>query len=156
MRTFCQSVALVLAVGALYFFLRNHDRVSADLVAYVARSKWEISPGVLKGLAVQRADSWIGCILLGSALILHMASAIASRRWRPIAEHPVIVAAALLLSGLTLWGAATLSHRVANETQARVRGILTLPPATQISSSGEVMRPPRATLRPARSALHEG
>jgi hypothetical protein len=154
MRTFCQSAALALAAGALYFLLRNHDRVSADLVAYVARSKWEIGPGVLKGLAVQRADAWIGCVLLGSALLLQTGSAIAYGRWKAIAERPLIVVLAFLLSGLVLWGAAAVSHRLASDTQARVRGILTLPPATQISWSGE--EPRRLRERPSRSLLHEG
>ena len=95
MRTFCQSAAPVLAVGALYFLLRNHDRVSADLVAYVARSKWEISAGALKGLAVQRADAWIACVLLGCALFLQTASAVACGRWKSISERPLAVGLAL-------------------------------------------------------------
>ncbi len=154
MRTFCQSVAVVLTFGALYFLLRNHDRASADLVAYVARSKWEISPGVLKGMAIQRADAWIGCSLLVGAVLLHLGSSIGAGHWRTLAERRFAVLAALVVSGLVLWGAAIASHRMANDTQARVRTILTLPPASQVSWSGPPLRDVR--LKPTRSFLHEG
>jgi hypothetical protein len=154
LRAYYQSAALALTVGALYFLLRSHDSASAEVVAFVARSKWEMSPGVLRGLAMQRADAWVACSLLGGAVLLQMGGAAVSGRWNLLAQRPGAVLAAVLCSGLVVAGAAAVSHRLADDAEARVRSILALPPASQLSWNGE-SRPP-LRLRPPRAFLHEG
>ncbi len=152
MRTFCYSVAFVLTVGAVYFLLRNHDRASADIVAYVARSKWEIGPGVLRGLAAQRADVIIAVSLLVLATMCQIAAGTAGLFAR-VHRHALVFLGALILSAGVLIASGVVAKRIANTTQARVADILSLPPATQVNWHVGAWAPRPGT--PVR-LLHEG
>jgi uncharacterized membrane protein YccF (DUF307 family) len=69
-RTFIQTIALILTLISAYFLLRCSLGLSAIDIAELSSTKWGYNTDVVKNLSQQQADAKIGFIIMLLSFIL--------------------------------------------------------------------------------------
>jgi len=67
-----QIAALILAGESAIFLGKGNLGLSAEIISEIATTKYGYNPYVIKSLADQNADSWVGSILLFVSIVLQM------------------------------------------------------------------------------------
>jgi len=101
----------------------------------MASTKLGYNPEVVRSLAQQRADTWIGLIFLIAAFVLSLWNLLWPMRWSDFAVHKGAAAYALVLALLLGVGAYFLSNELAVTHEQRVNGILEKPAASHPAES---------------------
>ncbi len=131
LRTFIQITGLLLTLEAAVFLAKGNLGLSAETIAQLSSTKFGYNPDVIRSLAQQRADTWIGVALLLLALALQMWNALWPMRWDDFAVHKGAAVYALVFSLVLGFGAFFLSYELAAGTELRVKRILEAPPPAQ-------------------------
>ena len=72
LRTFIQITGLILTLEAAVFLAKGNLGLFAETIAGLSSTKYNYNSDVINSLAQQRADAWIGVILLLLAFSLQM------------------------------------------------------------------------------------
>ena len=124
LRTFIQITALTLTLEAAIFLARGNLGLSVEAIAQLARTGWVYNLDVASSLSHQRADTWIGVILLLAAFGLQMGNTLWPVRWKDFGVSRLGAVLAVLVSALVLMGVFMLSARLVAGTETRVRELL--------------------------------
>lgn len=132
LRTFIQVAALVLTLESAIFLTKGNLGLSAKLIAQLASTKWNYNFDVARSLSTQRADTWIGVILLLAAFGLQMWNSLWPMRIGDFAVDKTGVLVALVVCAIVFVGCLLLSNRIASVTEEAVKGILNPPTAKEV------------------------
>ncbi len=124
LRTFIQTCSLSLTLEAAVFLAKGNLGLSAEVIARLSLHRWEHNSSVIKNLAMQRADTWIGVILLFVAFALQMTNLLWPLRFADFEVSSTGALAAIAFSILVFGFALLLSRRIAARTEAEVQQIL--------------------------------
>jgi len=132
LRTFIQFAALVLTVESAFFLARGNLELSANVIARLACTGWGYNVEIVKILASQRADTWVGFVLLLFALVFQMGNAF----WRMVIDdyddaNKAGKVWALVFSLIVFAGAYLVSNGMSLSTQSKVNKILSSPTSCQ-------------------------
>lgn len=130
LRTFIQITGLILTREEAVFLAKGNLGLSAETIAELSSTKYNYNSGVINSLVQQRADTWIGVILLLLAFSLQMWNALWPMRWDDFAVHKGAAVYALVFSLVLGFRAFFLSKELAG-TEVRVKRILEGPPPAQ-------------------------
>ena len=122
-RTFIQITSLFLILEAAFFLAKGNLGLSARAIAELASTKWDFNPDLIANLAQQRADTWIGVLLLLIAFALQMMNVMWPMRWSDFTVHKGAAVYAVVLSIVIGFGAFYLSKQIARNTAADVEMI---------------------------------
>lgn len=128
LRTFIQITALILTLEAAFFLAKGNLGLSAETIAEISSTKWDYNSNVIRSLAQQRADTWIGVVFLLLGFVLQMWNALWPMRYDDFAVHKGAAIYALVFSAILGFGAFFLSRELAGNTDDRVKRILEAPP----------------------------
>ena len=129
-RTFIQVAGLAFTLEAAVFLMRANIGLSAETIAQIASTKWGYYPDVVRSLAQQRADTWIGFAFLLAAFVLSLCNLLWPMRWGDFAVHKGGAVSALVLALVFGFGALYLSKQLAATHEQRVKRILETPPTS--------------------------
>lgn len=129
-RTFIQVAGLAFTLEAAFFLARANIGLSAETLAQIASTKWGYNPDVVRSLAQQRADTWIGFAFLLAAFVLSLWNLLWPMRWDDFAVHKGGAVSALVLALVLGFAALYLSKQLAAAHEQRVNRILERPPAS--------------------------
>ena len=128
LRTFIQITGLALTLEAAAFLAKGNLGLSAESIAALSSTKVGYNPDVIRSLAQQRADTWIGVVLLLLAFTLQMWNALWPMRWDDFSVHKGAAIYALVFSLVLGFGAFFLSYELAAATEGHVKRALDAPP----------------------------
>lgn len=123
-RTFIQVTSLVFTLEAAIFLAKGNLGLSAETIAEISSTEWDYNLDVVKSLARQRADTWVGIILLLLAFGLQMWNVLWPMRLGDFAIHRGAAIYAIVFSLVLGFGGVFLTREVADKTVERVQGIL--------------------------------
>lgn len=123
-RTFIQVAGIAFTIEAALFLAKAGFGLSAETIAQMASAKWDHNADVVRSLAQQRADTWIGCIFLIGAFVLSLTHTLWPMRWVDFAVHKGAAAFAVGLAVLLGFGAYHLSGELARMNVEAVNHIL--------------------------------
>jgi len=129
LRTFIQITGLVLTLEAALFLAKGNLGLSADTIAELSSTKWGHNLDVVRSLAQQRADTWIGVSLLLAAFFLQMWNLLWPMRWVDFAIHRGAAVYAVVFCLVLGFGAVFLSREIAASTVTRVSNAFAEAPA---------------------------
>lgn len=135
LRTFIQVTGLILTLEAAIFLAKGNLGLSAGAIAQLSSAKWDYNADLIQNLAQQRADTWVGVLLLLLAFALQMGNALWEMRFDDDIVHRGAVAYGVVFCAVIAFGAFFLSREIASTTEARVKSIFAM----------EVARPASAT-----------
>ena len=122
-RTFIQISSLFLTLEAALFLAKGNLGLSARAIAELASAKWDFNADLISNLSQQRADTWIGVLLLLIAFALQIVNAMWPMRWSDFTVHKGATVYAVVISIVIGFGAFYLSKQVARNTAADVEMI---------------------------------
>jgi hypothetical protein len=128
-------MGLVFTLEAAFFLAKANVGLSAEHIAELASTKWDYNPDVVRGLAQQRADTWVGFTFLIAAFVMSLWNTLWPMRWVDFAVHKGAAAYALALAMLLGFGAFHLSKQLAGTHEQNVKAILDLPPTPTAAHS---------------------
>jgi len=140
LRTFIQVTSLVLTLEAAFFLARGNLGLSAENIAELGKMKLDYNADVIWSLSEQRADTWIGVVLLLMAFSLQMANTLWQVRWVDFAVSKRGAVLGVIVSAVIGVGAYALSPDLAKRTEARVKQILEVPAPTAPKPSGQPLK----------------
>ncbi len=126
-RSFIQISSLVLTLEAAIFLAKGNLGLSAHAIAEISATKWNYNADLIASLAQQRADTWVGVVLLLGAFSLQMWNALWPMRWVDFSIHKGAVAYAVVFCVVLGFGALFLAKEVAHYTALDVKKILERP-----------------------------
>jgi hypothetical protein len=126
-RTFIQITSLVLTLEAAIFLAKGNLGLSPQAIAEISSTKWDYNSDLISSLAQQRADTWVGVVLLLGAFFLQMANALWPMRYVDFDVHKGAAAYAVVFSVVLGFGALFLAKEVAQSTASDVKKILDRP-----------------------------
>jgi hypothetical protein len=126
-RTFIQITSLVLTLEAAIFLAKGNLGLSAQAIAEISSTKWDYNSDLITSLAQQRADTWVGVVLLLGAFFLQMGNALWPMRWADFDVHKGAAVYAVAFSVMLGFGAFFLAREVAHSTSSDVKKILERP-----------------------------
>ena len=127
-RTFIQITALVLTLEAAFFLAKGNLGLSARVIAELSAMKLGHNPDVVRGLSVQRADTWVGVVLLLSALLFQLWNALWPLRIGDFGVNREGVILSLVFCAIVFGISWWVSHSYAGRTEAQVQEIISKPP----------------------------
>ena len=74
LRTFIQVASLVLTIAAAVFLAKGGLALSPGAIAELAATKFDYNPDLLASFSAQRADTFVGTVLLFGGFILQFRS----------------------------------------------------------------------------------
>lgn len=122
--TFIQVSALILTLEAAFFLAKGNLGLSAETIAELSSTKWNYNKDTVTNLAAQRADTWVGIVLLLAAFALQMWNLLWPMRGDDFDVDVKGVLIAIVFGVLVLVASFLVSSKVAQITEARVLGIL--------------------------------
>ena len=122
-RSFIQIASLSLTLEAAFFLAKGNLGLSATTISELASAKWDFNADLIANLSQQRADAWIGVLLLLSTFALQMVYAMWPIRASDFAVHKGAAVYAVVLSIVIGFGAFYLSKHIARNTAADVEMI---------------------------------
>ena len=128
-RSFIQITSLSFTVLAALFLAKGNFGLSAETIAELAGTWFHHNAAVVKSLARQRADTWVGVIFLLAAFALQMWNALWPMTLGDLDTHRGAAGYAIVFSAVIAFGAYFLAVEVAANTEARSEQILAAPPA---------------------------
>ena len=123
-RTLVQMTALILTLEAAIFLARGNLGLSAQVIAELSSTKWGYNLDVAKSLAGQRADTWIGLVLILIAFILQLVNSLWPMRWMDFSVSKSGVVISVIVSGLAFLLFSLLARKVSSKTFDQVQAIL--------------------------------
>ena len=123
-RTFLLVAGLVLTLEAALFLAKGNLGLSAETIAQLSSTRWDYSTDVVRNLATQRADTWVGVVLLLAAFGLQLGNALWPSRWVDMQIHSGAVIYAIAFCAIVGIGAFYAAREVAAVTAARVEAVL--------------------------------
>ena len=123
-RTFIQIMSLILTLEAAIFLARGNLGLSAKVIAELSSTKFGYNSAVIGSLASQRADTWVGVVLLLFAFGLQLWNSLWPMRIGDFSINPWGVATAVVLGIAVGFGANVYSKYLSRTTDTQVREIL--------------------------------
>ena len=123
-RTFIQISSLLLTLEAAFFLAKGNLGLSAEMIAELSSTKWNYNSNIVDGLARQRAETWIGVVMLLAAFTLQMWNALWPMRFVDFGVHRGAAIYAVVLCLLIGVGAEFASRELAATTAKRVEAVL--------------------------------
>jgi hypothetical protein len=80
-------MGLVFTLEAAFFLAKANIGLSAEHIAELASTEWDYNPNVVRGLAQQRADTWVGFIFLIAAFVMSLWNTLWPMRWVDFTVH---------------------------------------------------------------------
>ncbi|MDP8248988.1 MAG: hypothetical protein P9M00_12670 [Candidatus Tritonobacter lacicola] len=142
MRTFIQVMALVMTLESAFFLTRGNLGLSAETIVKITQSYWAEfrNPNLIANLADQKADTWIGALLLFGAFVLQMWNTLWEKGWDSFGINRKGVCWALVFSSFLFVGCLFISKKVSVNTQKRVKSILSLSLSERINKLGSPIK----------------
>ena len=102
LRSFCQFSAILLTLGSSIFLLRSNLGLGPEQMAELSRTRLDYSPEVLRSLANQQAEAWVGLAMLLAAFLLSLVVSMMALRIRDLGRPDCrgVVLAALFAIGI--------------------------------------------------------
>jgi hypothetical protein len=123
-RTFLQVEGLVLAFVSAVFLVKGNIGLSPENIAKMASIRYGHNPDVVRSLAQQRADTWIGFFFFVSASSFSLCNTLWPMRWVDFNVNVGAAIFALALAPLLIFGVCAFSRRLGATYEQRVRQIL--------------------------------
>jgi hypothetical protein len=123
-RTFLQVTSLLLTIEAAVFLARSGLALSPEAIAELAATKVTYNPNLLASFSSQRADTFVGVVLLFIGFLLQMANALWSMRIDEFSVHKGAAGYALVFSLVVAFGAFYASREIAGYTQDAAKRVL--------------------------------
>lgn len=131
LRTLIQITALALTLESAIFLARGNLGLSAEVIAQLSRTGWGHNLDVAKSLSKQRADTWVGVVLLLIAFGLQLGNTLWPMRIKDFEVSWLGAVIAVLFSALAFWVTICLSGRLGDKTYTKVRQILSSPSTSE-------------------------
>jgi hypothetical protein len=122
--TFIQWTALILTLESAVFLSKGNLGLSAPIVAELAATKWDYNMEVIKSLAGQNADNWIGVFLLLASFAFQVISALIPGQTTSSAIDRAGLVSSIGFSALIFLVAWQTSHWRARRLAQRAQEIL--------------------------------
>ena len=123
-RTFIQITALILTIESAYFLLQGNLGLSPKDIAEVASTKLDSNPEVVKSLAKQKGDSWIGFALLLSAFLLQLTNGLWEMRCKDFSINKYGIILSIIMGIIIFIVCNFISKHITEKTQTEVENIL--------------------------------
>lgn len=124
LRTFVQVAALLLTLEAAFFLARSNLGLSAEMIARLASTNWNANTDIVSSLAGQRADTWIGVVLLLAAFFLQLANTLWPMRFKYFVVDRRGAFGALIVGAAIGVASLAVSAKMSSSTQNAVINIL--------------------------------
>src|SRR3989304_2125337 len=109
-RTLIQISAIIFTLEAAWFLLQGNLGLTVKDIAEVASTKLNYNPDVVKSLSRQKADSWVGFLLLLGAFFLQLSNGLWAIRWKDFAVNRNGVILSVIIGALVFVGCHVLSQ----------------------------------------------
>lgn len=123
-RTFLQTQALFLVLLSSYFLIKGKLNLSAKNLAELSKTKWDYSKAVAKNLTTERADTFVGFVLLLLSFLLQTINLLWPMRIGDFSVNKVGVVIAITTTAAILLVATRLSIFLQNVFYKDVMKIL--------------------------------
>jgi hypothetical protein len=124
-RTFIQLTALILTLEAAIFLAKGNLGLSPKVIAELSSTKWDYNTDVIGTLASQRADTWVGIVLLLCAFGFQLWNSLWPMRIGDFGVNAWGILSALFLGIVVYLGANIYARKLSRTTDKQVREILT-------------------------------
>lgn len=121
LRTFIQITSLLLTLEAAIFLAKGGLGLSAEAIAQLSSTRFGYNPDLVRSLAQQRCDTWVGVGLLLLAFSLQMWNTLWPLRIGDFGVHKGAALYAVVFSIVLAFGAFFLSKEAAANTAEKVK-----------------------------------
>ena len=115
LRTFLQISAIILTLEAAWFLLRGDVGISVAQIAQLASTKWDYNSDVVVSLSKQKANSWVGLLVLLLAFVIQLSNSLWPMRWADFSVDRNGVWCSVIFGAIVLFfGNVTATRKASN------------------------------------------